>query len=342
VQWPVAADRALVEVLRGLPALPASATLDVERVLGRAELHGVAGVVEDAAARVGALPPDLKAEIARRALARELDYDAHLALLRDLGARLEEAGMRAIALKGPLLGERLYERPSGRATSDVDLLVREADVERTVPLLEGLGYRLADSPEEVERQAREHHHWHFSHPHALPLELHFHAYRGFGCTLRSDELLARSEPAVGFGALRVLDPVDEIVFLAVHAAAHRFVRLGWLLDILLLARRLSPEARREARRRADAAGFGSVLAFTARLLLDILGAAPADVIGLGTLGGVRGAIVRRVAFEHERPVVRSMTRFVYTTALCDTLGAAARYATSSTGRHARALVGLRG
>jgi hypothetical protein len=342
VQWPLAADRALVEVLRMLPELPASAQLDVEGVLGRAELHGLSGVVEDAAARVGAVPPGLKAEIARRALARELDHAAHLALLRDVGARLEAAGMRAVALKGPLLGERLYERPSGRATSDVDLLVRETDVRRMLPILEGAGYRLADSPDEVERQGREHHHLHLAHPHALPLELHFHAYRGFGSTLRSDELLERSQPAVGFGALRVLDPVDELVFLSVHAAAHRFVRLGWLLDIHVLARRLTPEARSEARRRADAAGFGATLAFTARLLVDVLGAAPADVAGLGTLGRVRGAIVRRVAGEPERPVLRSMTRFVYTTALCDTLGAAARYAKSSTARHARALVGLRG
>ena len=57
------------------------------------------------------------------------------------------------------------------------------------------------------------------------------------------ELIARSSAvtsAPGRG-LRLLALEDEIVYLAVHAAAHGFVRLMWLYDLKLLCRRHSAE-----------------------------------------------------------------------------------------------------
>lgn len=333
--WPRAADRPLVDVLRALPAFPRAAG-DVGDLLVRAELHGISGVVADAATRAGALPVALAAAVAQRGLARELDHAAHLALLRRIDAALEASAIRGVALKGPLLAERLYERPSARATTDVDLLVNEADLERASTVLRGLGYRLEQSQEE-QRFRREHHHLHLSHPDALPLELHFHAYRGFGQTLRSEELLARARPAGGFRALRVLEPSDELLFLAVHAAAHRFVRLGWLLDIRLLLERVTSADVDVARARALRHGFAAPLAFTGSLLVELLGVPAAAARPLGRLGRVRRSVVRGVAGEPAAPILRSATRFVFTAGLCDSVGGAARYATASSARHARDL-----
>lgn len=341
-KWPAVADRPLVEVLRALSVSEGRAELastDAVAMFERAELHGLAGVVYDAWLASGTpLPADLARKLDARRIARELDHGAHLAILQRVDRALVGAGLRAVVLKGPLLAERFYARPSARATSDIDLLVTEYALERTAAALVDIGYVASDDPRE-EWYRREHHHLHLAHPHALPLELHFHAYRGFGHTMHSAPLLARSGPISGvvLAAISVLAAEDEVVYLAVHAAAHRFVRLGWLFDLVLLIATMPDDALVAARTRARAAGYGRVLAFAAELLRDVLGVERAAL--LGHLSAVRSPLVHGFAPEPTSPVLRSATRFVYTTSLCDSPGAAARYVARAAIDRAKLLFG---
>lgn len=338
MSWPARADRALVEALRALPEIPAGlARADAPALFRRAELHGVAGVVHDAWRAAGlTLEPALAAELDARAVARELDHERHVAMLRDVGAALARAGLRAAVLKGALFGARFYPRPSARATSDIDLLVEERALEAAGRALGEAGYVASTDPEEA-RFRREGHHLHYEHPHALPLELHFHAYRGFGRTLPSEPLLARSReaPLSGMGAVGVLAPEDELVYLAVHAAAHRFVRLGWLLDLRLLTERMAPREIAVAAARAEAWGFARATELAAALLVDVLGVPKERVRALLRRGGARRRAARGVTAEPERPTLRSATRFVYTVLLCDSVPAAVRYASRASLGHAR-------
>jgi hypothetical protein len=305
-------------------AIPEDAPIDARVLFEAAERHGVLGVVLDVWRGAGTpLPPVLDIELGRRAAARELDHDAHLALLRRIDRRFEQARLRAVVLKGPLLAERLYARPSARATSDLDLLVVEPDLDAACAALADLGFSLEEGPE-AQRFRREHHHVRLSHPDTLPLELHFQGYVGFGRTLPSAPLLDRSRPAAGLGWLHVLDPADELVFLAVHAAVHRFVRLGWLEDIRLLLEKMSPDEIDVALARARAWGFARVLRFTLALVDELLGGGP--LLADGGTASARERVARRVVGEPASPVLRSATRLVYTAALCDTPGAALRYA----------------
>jgi len=340
--WPALADRPLVEVLRALSfsegrvELPSVAPV---ALFERAELHGLAGVVHEAWLASGApLPADLARKLEVRRVARDLDHDAHLAVLQRVDRALAAGGLKAVVLKGPLLAERLYARPSTRATSDIDLLVTEETLDPTAAALVDVGYVASADPREAWYR-REHHHLHLEHPHALPLELHFHAYRGFGQTMRSAPLLARSGAVAGvaLAAISVLEPEDEVVYLAVHAAAHRFVRLGWLFDLVLLIATMTDEALVTTRARARAAGYGRAVAFAAELLRDVLGVERAAL--LGHLGVVRGPLVHGVAPEPTSAVLRSATRFVYTTSLCDSPRAAARYAARAAIDRARLLLG---
>jgi hypothetical protein len=66
-----------------------------------------------------------------RILLSELDRVCHAAA---------SAGFPIIALKGAALAADCYSTPALRPMSDLDLLVREADVERMDPLLQALGY----------------------------------------------------------------------------------------------------------------------------------------------------------------------------------------------------------
>lgn len=330
VSWPAAADRLLVEVLRALPHLRPiardSSRLDVGALFERAERHGIAGVVHEAWVEAGGSLPDAVARnLSARRVARDLDHEAHLALLRRVDRTLEARGLRAVVLKGPLFAERFYARPSTRATSDIDLLVTEGTLDAVAAALIGVGYEASQNPRE-QWYRREHHHVHLASPHALPLELHFHAYRGFGRTMRSEPLLARSIPLTdaALKALSVLAPEDEVVYLAVHAAAHRFVRLGWLYDLVLLLASMSDAALALARVRASELGYARPVAFAAELLRDVLGVERASL--LGQLDAVRSPLVHGVAPEPTSAVLRSATRFVYTASLCDSPRAAASYA----------------
>ena len=325
-------DEPLAEFLRALPSVRESPASQLRQVLERADLHGVAGVVQDALTHAGVrLDDDIAADVARRVMARELDHAAHLALLELIDRALAEHAIPAAALKGALLAERLYApSPSLRATSDVDILVAEADLERTVTALASVGYVPHSGPEE-EWYRREHHHLHLDHAQALPLELHFHAYRGFGRLIPGAPLVARRRVMTerGYRVLGVLSAPDELVYLAVHAAAHRFVRLGWLWDVKLLLERMDRVEVSLAAERAREWGYSRVMSFAAELLVDVLGMDPERVAPLGAVGHARSAVTRNIVRAPVWPPARAATRFVYTTLLCDTPRAAATYASSA-------------
>jgi hypothetical protein len=302
-------------------------------MFARAELHGVAGVLWDAWKAAGAaVEPDLAMRLEAGAIARELDHGAHLAMLRGIDARL---AVTAIVLKGPLFAERYYARPSARGTSDIDLLVEEDDIDRAVESLAEIGYSVFDSPDEIARSRREHHHLHLTCARAPDLELHFHAYRGFGVTLRTEALARASVPLAGLRRLRVPSPEDELVYLAVHAAAHRFGRLAWLHDIRLVVAAMSPDALASAAARARALGIWRPLALACELLVEVLGVAPEVVGPVGRLAPGRRTIVHAVVAEPRSRVLGAATRFAYTTMLADSAGASLRYAQSATMGHAR-------
>jgi hypothetical protein len=346
MKLPLELDDDLVGLLR-LPdssagtVIPKHVRRTPANVLRRAELHGLTAVVEPLLLAGGVeLPPSVVSELRFRAAAREMDHAARLEQLARIDDAFASAGVNAIALKGALLGERYYAVPSGRATSDTDLMVAERDLERAARVLERLGYIPESGPDE-ERFRREHHHLHLAHPAGPPLELHFHAYRGFGSVLPSEALIERRERVapLSHGAVGVLSKPDELVYLAVHAAAHRFVRIGWLYDMRLILAQMTDDELATAAARARGWGYGRLLAFTAELLADTLGVPSGVLEKLGRLDVVRSRVVARIVGEPSSPMKRSATRFVYSVALCDSLPAAARYATSSTMSRVRGAVG---
>ncbi len=341
MKLPAELDEDLVELLRSHgSSVPERVRCNPALVLGRAELHGLAAVVQQILADAGVeLPADLRLDLERRAMARELDHAGHIAALQRIDAAFGDAGLEAVVLKGSAFAERYYALPSGRGTSDTDLMVAEADLEAAARVLASLGYEQGSGPEEL-RFRREHHHLHLANPAGAPLELHFHAYRGFGSVLPSEPLVARREPFAKLrrGAVGVLSKPDELVYLAVHAAAHRFIRLGWLYDIQLIVDRMTECELETAVARARDWGFARLLEFTGSMLQDVLGYSVGVRMGLGRLGGMRLRMLHRIVGEPRSAIVRSATRLVYGTALCDTFASAARHGATASLSRARGLL----
>ncbi len=200
-------------------------------LLAAAERHGLLATLAER------LPPgdeDLRTRYQRLATGARLRDARVRAVLEEVLGLLARVGVVPVALKGPVLADRIYPDPALRYSGDLDLLVPESRLERSVEALQGAGFGRA--PALVDAYQRRHlHHLHLHRPPGPDVELHFKAQSAFGVALPAAELLGRTLPhrTARGTPLLVLSPEDELLTLAVHAAGHLLERASWLLDLLL-------------------------------------------------------------------------------------------------------------
>ena len=156
------------------------------------------------------------------------------AVLEEVLGLLARAGVVPVALKGPVLADRVYPDPALRYSGDLDLLVPESELDRSLAALQAAGFGRAPALVDA-YQRRHHHHLHLHRSPGPDVELHFKAQSAFGIALPAADLLARTLPhrTARGTPLLVLSPEDELLTLAVHAAGHLAERASWILDLLL-------------------------------------------------------------------------------------------------------------
>jgi len=165
---------------------------------------------------------------------RSMLFSQELARLLRL---LNQAGVPSIPLKGVTLAESLYGDYALRVSSDMDILVPPGEVVRARRLILGHGYtspftekffaeRLVRTGNEcclVRKQQR------LSYVLELHWKLLFTSSRNAEAV---DSVWAEARPKTFFGVpARTLSPEWELLFLAVHAASHKWMALKWLSDI---------------------------------------------------------------------------------------------------------------
>jgi len=216
--------------------------LNVERwdgIFQVALFHGVESYLYRCLTATGLqLPVELRECTERWAIIREA-WQSHVeTALNDVLRALEAACVPAVCLQGPILGERLYPHRRVRPSADLDVLSAPADLDRATCSLATIGYKPEqDSQERFLRKY--HYHTILSRSSPPVIELHFSLSDRFGAVMPAEDFLSRRRTyrtAQGVAA-SILAPEDEMLYLAVHAAGHRFVRLSWLCDIQLLLRR---------------------------------------------------------------------------------------------------------
>jgi hypothetical protein len=210
-----------------------------DEIFNSAVIHSVERLLHQYLIEIGfQLPPEVEQRLHRWQLIKNV-WQAHAqSALEQALTALHSASIRAVALKGPVLGERVYPDPRMRLSADLDLLVAPNDLENATAVLKGIGYGPARESED--RFLRKYH-YHILLSRSCPpvIELHFRLSDGFGVQLAAEEFLSRARvyrTAAGAVA-HILSPEDEMLYLCIHAAGHRFVRLSWLCDIKLLLRR---------------------------------------------------------------------------------------------------------
>jgi hypothetical protein len=160
---------------------------------------------------------------ARTALAGAGQEALTLHLVRELDA----AGVRALPLKGPLLGRAIHGAPGMRIGTDVDLLVHPEDLARARDVLVGLGYD--GSATRLDRRDLPvlHHSLRPLSPGLPPLDLHWRVHwyeETFAATVVER---AVRDPLRGWCA----QPADELAMLLLMYARDGFVGLRLATDL---------------------------------------------------------------------------------------------------------------
>ncbi|PRZ06429.1 putative nucleotidyltransferase-like protein [Isoptericola sp. CG 20/1183] len=183
----------------------------------------------------------------------------HLRALEDLkvvGAALDRAGIAWVVVKGATLASVVWPHADMREYYDLDLLVEPASFRDAVAIVESTGGRLLDrnwpalsasGRGELAMVGR----------HGTPLDLHWHlavapsVRRAF--PLDVDAMLARRRHHhLSVAPMPVLDPEDQALHVAVHAAQAGANRLVWLADVYYATRGVDWEELARRCRRADA------------------------------------------------------------------------------------------
>jgi hypothetical protein len=210
------------------------------RVVADAERHGVAAMVDHHLFALGEdrVPPaarDALARAARRCVAWNLLLRRELARLLDA---LDRASLAVMPLKGPVLADALYPDPLLRHTTDLDLLLREAEAVPAEEALRGLGYRRLPESE----QGTGYHTCFVSDrgeaAHAVIVELHHELGERHVSRPDTRPIWASASPGAWQGKpIWRMALADLVVYLCFHAAKDGLGSLRTLLDLALLVER---------------------------------------------------------------------------------------------------------
>lgn len=244
-------DRAVKAWLNAEPCVPDA--IDCER----ASAEGVQWLLQpgtDPAAQRQQL------EGRKRLLQLELAEDRWLpALLAAAAAR----GLQALVIKGGALSRWLYAERGLRPRTDLDLWIPAAQRQAWWQFLDAQGWRRTANAWGLWQQPEAS----FTPPEATlswPIDLHWQisGRPALSKRLAFDEFYRRARRLAEHGDLAVPDPADSLLIAVAHAFGHHRsgrTRLIWLLDMALLWRQMSPEAKLEVSWRARAHGIASLV-----------------------------------------------------------------------------------
>jgi hypothetical protein len=155
---------------------------------------------------------------------------------------LAAARIDVLPLKGGALSVELYGDPAARHSSDVDILVRDWEVDRTHKVLNELGYQPAFPSDRMtprmrallRRCACATTYWN---PH-LKIAVDLHWDQELWTRAQVEELWRRSEVLTCLGApMRCPDSDMLLLYLCDHGAKHDWSRVKWLSDVAVLLAR---------------------------------------------------------------------------------------------------------
>ena len=327
-----------------LSALRWVSDLDPDVLLAASRAHGVDHLVLDWITIVA--PDHASVEVLRRRNDDAARFHLRaLAALRGAGRALEAAGVRYLAVKGPVLAT-LAPTASSRVYGDLDLLVAPAQLEVALDALTDTGAALSDSAQWRVLLESEHAQVPMLLPVGMPLDLHWdlcsrpHMRRSWTVD-GAEALLSRTGSLnTAAGAVPVLDWNDMLIHTAGHAGWSGGDRLGWLVDVDSVVRSGHVDwdiVVNRTRAWSLEALVGDVLNRTGQLLHTSI---PTEVTR-ALRGGVLGSLLRTsdrlfpMTGVHDGHSASRLLRLDSRSGLSSTLGVVTRRAIGATSRLVR-------
>ncbi|KJR97812.1 MAG: hypothetical protein VR65_22585 [Desulfobulbaceae bacterium BRH_c16a] len=155
-----------------------------------------------------------------------------------------ENGIDVLPIKGPLLAERLYGSCSMRMYGDLDILVRQKDLEKSLNVLQENNYRLVPEgiPQSTYMKFLKHkYHGQLLSKNGIFVEMHWELT---GFYVSEPLTFERVEPFLirtKFSNYPTLDLIDEmlLIFLCIHGNSHRLEKLDYICSVAELLK-ISP------------------------------------------------------------------------------------------------------
>ncbi|MGE5374369.1 MAG: lasso peptide biosynthesis B2 protein [Bacteroidota bacterium] len=200
----------------------------------------------------GKMPVAVKAELKGQI---QVYIQGNLSLTQELIHLLRvfaSNGIPVIPYKGPVLAASIYHDLSVRSFGDLDILVREEDVLRTIDMLVASGYEIIrpNSLLRTEENARSSwiRHLVYDSPWAYQvvlwnparqgiIELHWRVTPRYVFSASPKSLWGDLRPvALSGGSFPSLSPENLLWYLCLHATRHKWTELRWVCDVAELLR----------------------------------------------------------------------------------------------------------
>jgi hypothetical protein len=206
--------------------------------LSLVDRHRIPAVSWAALSRVPGLriPESAERELRRRSDACRMQGLLHALVLTEILCCFNDAGIPLMVLKGPSLSLELYNDIGIRQSKDLDILVREQDVQRARACLAEMGWVLEGTYSvlktyQTEFLLRYDYHVGYSNPRrGCFLELHWKCF--WDAPGQAARRWDRGNPSLWRGhPIRAMHPNDMGTYLCNHGSRHLWFRAKWLGDV---------------------------------------------------------------------------------------------------------------
>ncbi|MFV2047230.1 nucleotidyltransferase family protein [Metabacillus sp. YM-086] len=143
----------------------------------------------------------------------------------------EENNIFVIPLKGPFFSEKYFNDFAARSSSDIDILIKEEQIDETIACIKKLGFIVEENNDEE--------HFHRTFSKTLPgstipllIEIHWNIVRENTSTLSIDELWNQSIPIENYQFVLELSTIHAFYFIILHSWRHNLDSLKHFLDII--------------------------------------------------------------------------------------------------------------
>ncbi len=169
-----------------------------------------------------------------------------LAELIRIDLKLKDVGVEIMPIKGHILSQLLYADPTERTSRDIDILLKPADVIKSIEVLQQNGYHLDtlfDTNKQREAILKHYHNLELRNKEeGFTIEVHWRlsASRSFRFDL--EKIWNHGQTIeIGETRLRLMRKDDLLAYLCLHGMMHSYFRLHWLADVNNLLNKLEEQ-----------------------------------------------------------------------------------------------------